>query len=140
MKTTHIILIAIIAAMVGIIIATAGDASQYVNVGQAFDLAKEGNSDKVHLIGELKRDDKKEVIGLNYQPSVDPNYMSFFIKDENNRECKVVCYKPPVSIQDFLKSEKIVVIGKIKEDYFLADQILMKCPSKYEDNQVEMER
>ena len=31
----------------------------------------------------------------------------------------------------FEKSEKIVIVGQMKEDYFAASQILMKCPSKY---------
>ena len=33
--------------------------------------------------------------------------------------------------QDFEKSEKIVIVGQMKEEYFAASQILMKCPSKY---------
>jgi cytochrome c-type biogenesis protein CcmE len=33
--------------------------------------------------------------------------------------------------QDFDKSEQIVVVGKLSGDRFMATQILMKCPSKY---------
>jgi cytochrome c-type biogenesis protein CcmE len=33
--------------------------------------------------------------------------------------------------QDFEKAERIVVVGKMKGDDFIASQVLMKCPSKY---------
>jgi hypothetical protein len=35
--------------------------------------------------------------------------------------------------QDFEKSEQIVLIGKMQGDNFHANDILMKCPSKYND-------
>ncbi len=38
--------------------------------------------------------------------------------------------------QDFDKSEQIVVIGKMNNEVFEADDILMKCPSKYNDTKV----
>jgi cytochrome c-type biogenesis protein CcmE len=34
---------------------------------------------------------------------------------------------------DFLRSEKVVVIGRYQQDSFVASKILLKCPSKYED-------
>ena len=40
--------------------------------------------------------------------------------------------------QDFEKSEQIVLIGKIKDDVFHANDILMKCPSKYNDQKPQV--
>ena len=37
----------------------------------------------------------------------------------------------------FETADKIVVIGKYEGDVFVADKILMKCPSKYQNNQLE---
>jgi cytochrome c-type biogenesis protein CcmE len=49
------------------------------------------------------------------------------------KEVKLYKSKP----QDFEKSETIVLIGEAKGNEFHANDILMKCPSKYEgDTQV----
>jgi cytochrome c-type biogenesis protein CcmE len=34
---------------------------------------------------------------------------------------------------DFTRSEKVVVIGSYREGTFVATKILLKCPSKYQD-------
>ncbi|MFY7786372.1 MAG: cytochrome c maturation protein CcmE, partial [Thermoflexibacteraceae bacterium] len=46
MKVTHIIGIIVIAVAIGIIVSSAGNASQYVNFAQAQAMATDGNSDK----------------------------------------------------------------------------------------------
>ena len=45
---------------------------------------------------------------------------------------RLVTYKG-AKPQDFEKSEQVVVIGKIENDAFLASSLLLKCPSKYND-------
>jgi cytochrome c-type biogenesis protein CcmE len=137
MKKSHIFGIIVIAMAIGIIISTAGDASQYVSFEEAFRLASAGNNSKVHVIGELKKNQADEVIGVSYNPSVDPNKLSFILVDENQEEHEVVCYNPPASMQDFTKSEKVVVIGRVINNQFVASEILMKCPSKYEENKLQ---
>ena len=39
--------------------------------------------------------------------------------------------------QDFERSEQIVLIGKVEGDEFHASEILLKCPSKYNDGKPE---
>jgi len=58
------------------------------------------------------------------------NQFTFYMKDENNTEMKVVLdgAKP----NNFEMAESIVAKGKIKDDYFHAKDVLTKCPSKYE--------
>ena len=40
---------------------------------------------------------------------------------------------------DFLRSEQVVVVGSFHNETFLADKILMKCPSKYQEETIEVE-
>jgi len=137
MKITHIIGIIIIAVAVGIIVTSAGDASQYTDFQTAKALASEGSTDEIHVVGDLPKNASGVVTGVEYDPLKDPNYLAFNLKDEKGETVRVVCHKPPASMRDFEKSEKVVVIGKYKNDQFIASEILMKCPSKYEENQVK---
>ena len=38
--------------------------------------------------------------------------------------------------QDFELSEQVVLTGQMKDDAFVATDLLMKCPSKYKDEEV----
>jgi cytochrome c-type biogenesis protein CcmE len=53
--------------------------------------------------------------------------------DEKKEKQEVVYFNPKPA--DFERSEKIVVVGEMKQGRFVADKILMKCPSKYQDNE-----
>lgn len=84
---------------------------------------------KVKVVGQLSKD--KE---MYYDPGKDPNYFSFYVKDNDGMEKKVVLLaeKP----RDFELSEQIVITGKMKDEEFVASDMLMKCPSKYKDEEV----
>lgn len=129
MKKTHIIAIVVIAVAIGIIIATAGDASTYVNFDEAQKMAADGNTTQIHVVGQLKKDDAGHVLGLQNSP--DKLSFSFLLVDDNNKEQQV--FYPEPMPPDFLKSEKVVVIGGYQKDQFIAKKILLKCPSKYQD-------
>lgn len=83
----------------------------------------------VKVVGQLSKD--KE---MYYKPTEDPNFFSFFIKDENGEERKVILRdgKP----QDFELSEQIVVTGRMENEDFLAQDMLLKCPSKYKNEEI----
>jgi cytochrome c-type biogenesis protein CcmE len=136
MKRSYIILLVIIAVAVGIILSTTGDASQYVDFAQAAKMAGEGDDDVVHVVGKLKKNAMGEYEGMSYNPGVDPNYFEFLLTDTKNRTEKVLYFQPKP--QDFEKAEQIVIIGHTKNDMFVAEKILMKCPSKYEDKEVKI--
>jgi cytochrome c-type biogenesis protein CcmE len=131
MKRSHIIGIVLIAVSIAIIISTTGDASSYVTFREAYKMAQEGDRDKVHVVGKLKKDAMGKITGMVYEPTVDPNYFSFILEDSLHEEHQVVYLHPKP--QDLERSEKVVVVGSVKENVFVADQILMKCPSKYEE-------
>lgn len=134
MKKIHLLGIGVIAAAIFILMSTAGDASTYVDFTAAEQLAKNGDDDQVHVVGELKKDPTtKQIVGMQYDPTVDANHLTFTLVDEKGREQKVV-YRAPKP-QDMDKSEKVVIIGSMKGDVFQCDKILLKCPSKYNEGE-----
>ena|ERR1700712_772329 len=133
MKTSHIVAIVLIAASIGLIIATTGSASNYVNFTEAEKMAQDGNKSSIHVVGELKKDAQGNVIGLEKSP--DLLSFSFVLLDENKREQKVY-YNEPMP-PDFLKSEKVVVVGNYTHEDFVAEKILLKCPSKYQETKLK---
>lgn len=134
MKKSHIFGIVIIAVAIMIIISTAGDASTYVNFGEAKELSEGGDDKKIHVVGELKKDGEGKAIGLATSP--DKLSFSFQMIDHNGVEQKVIFNEPMPA--DFLRSEQVVVVGAYHKNTFVASKILMKCPSKYQDETVEI--
>ena len=120
------IIIALAFIAVGIIVFTSvsKDVSTYASFSIA---AKSGQSSKI--VGQLAKD--KPMV---YDPQNKPNEFSFFMKDSEGQLKQVVLTKPKP--QDFEMSEQIVVTGKMKDDVFEAHEILMKCPSKYKDEEI----
>lgn len=136
MKLSHIFGIVVIALAIGIIVATAGDASSYVTFKQADALAKDGNTEMVHVVGKLKKDATGQIEGLGYHPEIDPNHFEFTLVDNDQRLQRVVYNSPKPA--DFDRSEQIVIVGNMADDHFQANKILLKCPSKYQDGKLEV--
>jgi len=126
MKKTHLVGILLIAVAIAAIIASISDASTYASFGEAF----ENEGDEFHVVGKLNTSYPEE-----YHPEKNPDLFSFHMDDENGLTKKVVLHKSRP--QDFEKSEQIVLIGRAEGEEFHAHQILMKCPSKYEDGSNE---
>ncbi len=126
MKKSSIFGLVIIAIAIAVIISVYSSASTYGN----FEQAKNADSE-LQVKGRLNKD--KE---LHYDATQNANYFSFYMKDGNGEECKVVFAgtKP----QDFERSEDIVLTGKMQGKEFHASKILMKCPSKYKQDKVEI--
>tara|TARA_B100000780_G_scaffold278879_1_gene254161 strand:+ start:3518 stop:3964 length:447 start_codon:yes stop_codon:yes gene_type:complete len=126
MKKIHIVAIIAIAVAIGAMLSTLSDSSTYSNFSEAFNTP----DTEYHVVGKL---DKEK--GMIYEPEVDPNLFTFYMVDNNGVEKKVVLHKSKP--QDFEKSEQIVIIGKAKGDDFQARDLLMKCPSKYNDGSAD---
>ena len=122
MKKTHIIGIIFIAVAIGAILTTLNNTSTYAG----FTEAAQSPENEFHVVGKL--DKEKETV---YDPKTDANVFMFYMKDNEGVEKKVVLHKNKP--QDFERSEQIVLIGKVEGDEFHASDILMKCPSKYND-------
>jgi cytochrome c-type biogenesis protein CcmE len=120
MKTIHIIIILVLVAVIAIVISTLSDASTYSDFGEAAKIPGK----EFHIIGTLNRSKP-----IEYDAQKNANQFSFFMIDEKGTERKIVYNKPKP--QDFEKSEKVVIIGSMKGEEFLATSLLLKCPSKY---------
>ena len=134
MKKSHILIIIVIAAAIGILVSTAGDASTYVGFGEAYAMATAGNKKDIHVVGELTKDASGNVTGI--ETGADKVSFSFILVDDSGRKQKVE-YNEPMP-QDFTKSEKVVVIGRYEGEVFRASKILLKCPSKYQEQNVSV--
>jgi cytochrome c-type biogenesis protein CcmE len=133
MKITHIIGIVVIAIAIGVIISTSGNASAYVSFSEAQSMAADGNTNKIHVVGKLSKATDGQIKGMVYNPELDPNYFAFELTDQQGLTQKVIYANPKP--QDFERSEQVVIIGGYQDKVFVADKILMKCPSKYQDNE-----
>jgi len=126
MKKSSILLIVIIAVAIAMIMVIYTDSSTY----STFTEAKEKETE-LYVVGVLNKEKD-----LHYEPVKDANHFSFYMYDNDSTECQVVFRgsKP----QDIERSEQIVLTGKMDGDVFHASKILMKCPSKYNTDEVEI--
>jgi len=123
MKKTHIFILIFVVAAVGVIISLFANTSTYTD----FDAAVDNPGKEFHVIGKLVKD--KPIV---YDTKVDANKFTFYMTDQKGVE-RLVTFKG-AKPQDFEKSEQVVVIGKIENDAFLASNLLIKCPSKYNED------
>ena len=122
MKKIHILGIVVIAVAIGVIIYTLGQNDSYANFSEAL-----ANQDtEYHVVGKLDK-----TMPVQYDPKMNADECSFMMIDNKGLEKRVILHKSVP--QDFQKSEQIVLIGKMQGDEFHANDILMKCPSKYND-------
>ena len=134
MKKGHIIGLGIIAIAIVIIMTSIGDASSYESFSTAREKKQDGDDKSIHEVGQLKKDDGGQVTGI--QVGEDKTSFTFLLVDNEGTEQKVY-YNEPVPA-DFQRSEQVVVIGQYKDqEIFVADKILMKCPSKYQETEVQ---
>ncbi len=134
MKKGHIIGLGIIAIAIVIIMTSIGDASSYESFSTAWEMKEDGEDKAIHVVGKLKKDDSGQVTGL--EVGEDKTSFTFLLVDNEGTEQKVY-YNEPVPA-DFQRSEQVVVIGSYREkEIFVADKILMKCPSKYQETDVQ---
>ena len=123
MKNSEITLTVVIMICIGIILSLTFNARTYVT----FSTAEKNFGKQFTVIGELNLD--KEII---FEPK--NNLLTFFASDSMENVRKVFFYntKP----QDFERSEKITMKGFATDSGFIANSILMKCPSKYNEDQL----
>ena len=62
--------------------------------------------------------------------SLTSNVLEFDAKDRNGEKIHV---KHVGELVDLSKAEKVTCIGKLEGDVFVSQQMLVKCPSKYEE-------
>lgn len=121
MKTKYIILLMVLAIAIGVIVSTFADASTYTT----FTKASAKPDSEFHVIGKLTPGK-----AIEYDPK-SPGVFTFYLTDQDGKVRRVIYNgdKP----QDFEKSEQVVIAGKCNDSTFQASTLLLKCPSKYND-------
>lgn len=92
--------------------------STYVNFEQA------ENRTSSHVVGVWE---KSEDYGFNNQTM----QFSFHMRDEDDNVRRVIYPRPKPN--NFEQATQLVVIGEMRNNIFYANDMLMKCPSKYND-------
>jgi cytochrome c-type biogenesis protein CcmE len=123
MKRSHLIILLMVGALVGTLIGTFTSTSRSVNFEQA--LAEPGVEFKVS--GTLHKETP-----VIYDPELDAGITTFHMADKSGKVVEVHLHKSQP--QGLLQSESIDLYGKFVDGEFHASEMLLKCPSKYNEN------
>lgn len=126
MKKSNILGLILIAAGLAFIVSKAGDFSSR----QTFTSAEKKPGKEFQIMATLDTINHD----MKYDPIQDANRFEFYAIDESGETRKVVFSgaKP----QDFERSEKLTMTGSMENGEFKCSKILMKCPSKYKNDQI----
>lgn len=123
MKKIHIVLLLLVAAGIASLTLFLKDLTTYAT----FDTASNEYKGKfVHVVAKL---DKTKPI--EYDAAVNADYLGFQAIDSAGRAVKVVYKKEKPT--DFEKSDKLVLKGYMRDQFFECKEIQLKCPSKFKD-------
>lgn len=128
MKKTHIIAILMLVVAAVTLVISSKDLSTY----STFQMA-ENSGNRVKVVGTLSLADP-----IVYAPEVDPNSFTFYMLDQEGLKRKVTLTQPKP--RDFERAEQVVVTGRAADGEFTANEILMKCPSKYKDEELALRK
>jgi|TARA_B100000700_G_scaffold29625_1_gene28541 cytochrome c-type biogenesis protein CcmE len=134
MKNLFPIYLIFLSITIIIVISTFADASTYVSFSDAKSLYSVGKKSPIHVVGRLIKNEENKVIGI--KKSDDNLSFSFEMIDEEGT-IENVFYGEPMP-PDFILSDQVVVIGSYNDKRFIAKEILLKCPSKYTEDQVNI--
>lgn len=122
MKKSQIIGIIFIAVCLGVLVNALSDPGKMAGFGEAF-----ADPEHTYRVSGLL-DKSKEV---KYDPMTNTSLMEFHMTDQAGLTKKVKLHKSKP--QGFEMSESLVIIGHADGDEFVAEEMLMKCPSKYNE-------
>ena len=127
MKSSRIILLVFLVIAIGAIIGTVYNADTY----SGFSEARENPGREFHIIGSLdpSAEVKEKVVDNTLT-------LSFSMIDGFDVREDVVYFGPkPV---DFELSDEVVLTGRYEGDQFVASGMLLKCPSKYRPEEIQI--
>lgn len=120
MKISHIVLIVVLIVGIGIIITTVFNTDSYAD----FKEARSAPGKEFQIIGTSVKEKAFHYDSIR-------GIFSFYMKDDEGNEA-MVTYQGAQPV-DFEKLEQVVVIGQWKDSSFMASSLLLKCPSKYNE-------
>jgi cytochrome c-type biogenesis protein CcmE len=122
-----LLLIAIAAVGVLLLFSLSQNLSQYSD----FATARANPGREVHVVGQWVQRDQ-----TSYDAATDR--FTFYLRDSLGAVQQIEYFDPKPA--NFEQADRVVIIGRCspqsgtKPETFVADKILMKCPSKYQDN------
>jgi cytochrome c-type biogenesis protein CcmE len=106
-------------AMAGVVGAFMSNASPYVTVAQAMTTG----GDNLHLAGVMQKE--------TFRQDITNGHITFDLKDIDGKTIQVEHVgSRPASLMD---ADRIVAIGSVKDGHFVSHDLLVKCPSKYDE-------
>jgi len=106
-------------AIVAVFVAFSNGGSPYVTMLQA----QKSKGDNLHLAGDLLKN--------SITPNISEHTLRFKLRDQDGTIVNVV-YKGEVPA-NMSEATKVVAIGHADGSVFTSDKLLVKCPSKYEE-------
>lgn len=117
----------IIFGIIGIIIFTSlvmYNFSQSISAYVDFEQAAEVSGDRIHVIGTW---DSTRPASFSSETMT----FTFYMTDESGNTRRVTYPRPKPN--NFEQADQIVVIGEMRGNTFVSSDMLVKCPSKYND-------
>jgi len=127
MKKMPIILLSIITILVIFMVVSVVNSGTYATFADAR-LAPDKN---MTIIGKLNKDKP-----IKYNPELDANRTMFYLFDKDGKENLIIYHD--ARPRDIERSEEITIEGKMVNGEFHAVHLLMKCPSKYTPNDMNL--
>jgi len=124
MKKTQIIGIIFIAVLLGALTTSLSSSGKMANFNEAF-----ANEDREYRVSGFLVDSEP----IEYDPMTNASLTRFTMRDQDGETRKVHLLKSMP--QGFEQSESLVLTGSAKGQIFEAKDMLMKCPSKYNEDQ-----
>jgi cytochrome c-type biogenesis protein CcmE len=128
MKKVEVIILVSIAIAIAVLVGFMGDLTTYETITSA--KQKEGKN--VKLVVKLKPNT------VQYDAVKNPNYLKFVAIDTLGNICNVIYHDAKPT--DMEKSERIVLNGKMNGNDFECKSILLKCPSKYKNEEAAVNK
>lgn len=124
MKKTQIIGIIFIAVILGALTTSLSSSGKMANFSEAF-----ANEDREYRVSGFLVDSEP----IEYDPMTNASLTRFTMRDQDGETRRVHLLKSMP--QGFEQSESLVLTGSAKGQVFEAKDMLMKCPSKYNEDQ-----
>jgi cytochrome c-type biogenesis protein CcmE len=109
-------------ALSAVVMSFSNGASPYITLKEA----KTTSGDRLHLAGDLVKGSVKS--------NIRDHTVELKIKDANGDVATVLHSGDQVNLQD---ATRVVAVGKLEGDVFKSEQLLVKCPSKYEGEEAK---
>ena len=103
--------------MVGLVGVFVMNASPYNTIDEAL----ASKAENIHVVGEVQKESLHQDLAKNE---------AFFVLVDGPKSMEVVYHGKPQP--NLSTASKVVVIGHTEKGKFLANDMLLKCPSKYE--------